>query len=502
MKKKWLVITIVIIILILIAIPSGIVLSIHNSSHDCSFVYTKIDNIINEIARKHTYYNSNDKTVEVELNQDMINSLIKDNFESLQLDLPEKFVIKEIMFNTKDQRVYINAKYGKLNIPISAKVDVKILDDSVKLCASDLKVKNFKAPGFIKKQIPEDSLEYTVKYEDLDVPQVFAIKDIQFGTGILKAIIQLDEDKVIDLAMDYRQDTMNEIDKFKADQSDIAVTFINKLLGTEVLSESKVKEYVKQALNNEELVNSAIYFATADDLSKYSNKVQEVQQKVMDWVAPLQTVKYYGSIDETVETILYDDKLKDLLAWFLPVETIDEYVATAEDYYDMYKEYYALYEEAMDAIDKAVAGIDTKKINEFTNWVLDYAGQTEDARVFLRDVVAEIDDKAINDFVYYFENDKQAAQDYISDITYAKDCTEEFLNKTYKKEIKEFTDVVTDRNKFIIDVIKQLRRKQYEQAFERLANDGVINKKTKNFVDKYSKQIDTSELEEYLNSLM
>ena len=134
-KKKWLLITLIVVavILVVLAIGIGTVLSIHNSTYDCSFVYVQTDDLLNEIAKKHTYYDADTKTVEIELNQDLINSLIQDNFETLDIALPDKFTIKEILFNTKDQRLYINGKYFFLNVPLSAKINVNITDEGIEI---------------------------------------------------------------------------------------------------------------------------------------------------------------------------------------------------------------------------------------------------------------------------------------------------------------------------------------------------------------------------------
>jgi hypothetical protein len=255
-KWKWPVIIIVVIVVLALGILSGMVLNIHNSTFDCSYEYTKVDNLVTEMARKHTYYNAIDKTLEVELNQDIINSLIKDYIDDIDMELPEKVKIKEFMFNTRDQRAYINAKYGNLNVPLNIKVNYNISDTGIEFIGSDIKLAKMNAPEFLKRQLSGDILKYSLKYEDLDVPKVFVVKDILFGSGTAKIVIQLKTDKIMEMAMEYRDSLIGEIDKYKASQSGIINTFLTKLLGTEILSDAKVKEYVEKALDNEELVNS------------------------------------------------------------------------------------------------------------------------------------------------------------------------------------------------------------------------------------------------------
>lgn len=506
-SKKWLVIVIAAVLVIVLAIPSGMVLNIHNSPYDCSFEYVKVDNLMTEIARKHTYYSAKDKTLEIELNQDMINSLIKDYLGKLDLNLPEKITIKEVMFNTKDQRVYINAKYGSLNTPISAKLNYKISDSGIEFSASDIKLASMNAPGFIKSQLSEDTLKYAVKYEDLGAPRIFTFKDIKFGTGTVKAVVQLDTAKILEMAMEYKGSLMGEIDKFKTNQSGIINTFLTKLLGTGILSDTKVKEYVEKALNNEELVNSAIFFATAEDLDKYTNTFQDVQKKVMDWAAPLQTIKYYGSIDETVNRVLYDAKLRDMLGWFLPPEAITEYTGTVEEYYGMYKDCYAMYEDTLASIDRAAAGMDTKQLTEFTKMVLQYTAQAEALRTFLIEQVETLDPKAVEDLLLYAENDKkfneefistldpgsyQMARAYLLDLDNIKANTLHYLKNTDISLVDDFSSLLDNRTNFIVDVIRQLKRKQYESALTKLGNDGVVNSRTKKFIDKVSKNVDSA----------
>lgn len=353
--KKWLLVTLIVVVVILVVLGIGIgtVLSIHNSVYDCSFVYVPTDDLLNELAKKHTYYDANTKTVEVELNQDLINSLIKDNFESFDIALPDNFTIKEILFSTKDQRLYINGKYSSINIPLSFKINVNITDEGLELNASDLNLANKKAPGIIANQVPLDSFSYSVKYEDFDLPRIFDVKDIYFGSGILKVFVQLNPDNIKDMALDYRNDLLAEINNFKAGQSEIIDRFISRVLdSTKLLSDTKVEEFVDFVLGSEELVNSAIYFALADNLDKYSEQYKIVENAIADWVAPLGSIKYYDTIEDTVETILYDEQLRDFIEWFLPEEDINEYVATVEEYYGLYEEYYGMYEDLLGSIDE------------------------------------------------------------------------------------------------------------------------------------------------------
>lgn len=495
--KKWLIIAIVAVLVVIIAIPAGFALNLHNSSYDCGYNYSKMDDPIYEIARRHTYYIASEKALEIELNQDMINSLIKDNFDSLNLQLP--VAIKELMFNTRDQRLYINSTYGNLNVPISVRLSVKIADDGITFQGEDIKLGKMDAPGFVMKQINQEDLKYSVKYADFDLPPVFTVKDIIFGSGVVKVVIQLKMDEIVKMAMDYRNDLVTEINTFKAGQPGVVDTFLTKVLGTDILSDSKVKEYVEQVLANEEVVNSAIYFATADDLSKYTKSLEDTQKKLEEWTAPLQNIKITDNIDETVNNILYDQGIRSMLSWFVPSGTMSEVTATVESYYGMYKEYYGMYEDTLAYIDDLVAGIKTKEITDFTDSILELSGQVEDTRLFLKDGIEYLDDKTIADIVYLFETDEKYAKDYIKDFTDARDDAKEFLSLSYSKEINEFNTVVKGRSKFVLDVIKQLKNKQYEDAIAKIASDGVIDKKTKAFIDKYSKEIDVEALNSYMD---
>ncbi len=337
-NKKWLIAIIAAVVVLLIAIPLGIILSIHNSEYDGSFEYQKIaeDDIIYEIARKNTYYDAANKTLEVSLNQDMVNSLIKDVIGSMDLGLPDNIEIKDVILNTKDQRVYINAKYGALNTPLSAKLNVALLDDGITVKADDLKLGKMNAPGFVKKQIPSEVLTYNIKYADFGLPPVFSVKEVKFGTGNLVAYIELNEDEIANLAVSYRDDILKEIDKVKADQSGAVATFLDKLAASEALSENKIKEYVNTFLGDEELVNSAIYFATADDISKYSASLEKGQQKVVEWFRPITSLKFEGSIEQIVDNLVSDEELIELATWFVEREELDGYTNTAKEYTTKY----------------------------------------------------------------------------------------------------------------------------------------------------------------------
>lgn len=468
-KKKGLLITLIVVavILVVLAIGAGTVLSIHNSTYDCSYVYVQNDDLLNEIAKKHTYYDADTKIVEVELNQDLINSLIKDNFENLDIALPDKFTIKEILFNTKDQRLYINGKYGSINIPLSAKINVNITDDGIEINASDLNLGQKKAPNMITKQIPEDALKYAIKYDDFDLPRIFDIKDVHFGSGTLKVLVELQPDKIKDLAMDYRNNLLGDIDNFKGEQTEIINKFLTRLLDTtNLLSDAKVEEYIDFVLDSAELVNSAIQFALADDLNKYTKQFEIIQNAVADWAAPLEVVKYYGSIEETVDKIIYDDKLRELLAWFLPEETINEYVATVEDYYGMYEEYYGMYEEllgTLDDLEGTFASIDLTSTDDIEDTVATLQDQIFRNRKLvnlLSDFIPEstFTDIAdtIDEYVALYNEYMDMYDDVKSDIAKAASDVDINSINEYAELAMEYAEQAEDLRQLSIDVIEEI----------------------------------------------
>lgn len=522
-KNKWLLITVIVVAVILVVLVVGIstVLGIHNSTYDCSFVYVQTDDLLGEIAKKHTYYDVETKTVEIELNQDLINSLIKDNFENLDIALPDKFTIKELLFNTKDQRLYINGKYGSINIPLSAKVNVSLTDDGIEISASDINLGQKKAPNMIAKQIPQDELKYAISYDDFDIPRIFDVKDVHFGTGVFTVFVELKPEVIKDMAMDYRNDIMGNINNFKDSQNEIINKFLTRLLDTtDLFSDAKVEEYVDFVLNSGELVNSAIYFALADDLDKYVKPFDSVQKFVVDWAAPLEVVKYHGSIEETVETILYDQGLRELVAWFLPEEQIDEYVAVAEEYYGMYDEYYGMYEELLDSLDdleSTFASIDlsfegdiedvvstlqnqifrNKKltdllsqfipadtfediadmIDEYVALYYDYMGLLDDVTTNIADAASEVDLSAMQEFADIAMDyasqlddlrelsidvvelvDAQLVKDLVHFLEFGSAFGENFIATIHPDNYKIFREVVDNLERTKLDTIAFLEK--------------------------------------------
>jgi len=476
-KGKGLLITliIVVIVVVILAVGVGTVLSINNSTYDCSFVYVPTDDLINEIAKKHTYYDAIDKTVEIELNQDLINSLIKDNYESLGIALPDNFTIKEMLFNTKDQRLYINGKYGSINIPLSAKININVTEEGLDIDASDFNLGDKKAPGFIMNQIPQDSFKFSIKYEDLDLPSeitgLFSIKDIQFGSGNLKVFIQLNEDEIKKLALDYRDDLMETINSFKSEQSETIDLFITRLLdSTKLLTDEKVNEIVDFILNSEELVNSAIYFALAEDLDKYTEQFEIVQKAITDWAAPLSDIKYYGSIEETVDKVLYDEKLRELLAWFLPEDQIDEYIATIEEYYGMYEEYMGMYDDLLATMEDlqdtlgSISITSTEDIDTLVATLKDQIFENEDLKSILSQFVPEstFEDISgtIDDFVAMYHDYLQMFEDLQNNIAEAASGIDiDSFNTTfndYTSITLEYVDQLDDLQEIAIDAVEQV----------------------------------------------
>jgi len=537
-KKKWLLVTLIVVVVVLVVLGIGIstVLSIHNSAYDCSFVYVPTDDLLNELAKKHTYYDAKTKTVEIELNQDLINSLIKDNFESFDIALPDKFTIKEILFNTKDQRLYINGKYGSINIPLSAKINVNITEEGIELSASDLNMGNKKAPNIIANQVPLESFTYSVKYEDFDIPRIFDLKDLYFGSGILKVFVDLNPDKIKDMAIDYRNDLLAEINNFKASQSEIIDRFISRILdSTKLLSDAKVEELVDFVLDSEELVNSAIYFALADDLGKYTEQYEIVQNAIADWVAPLGSIKYYDSIEETVESILYDNQLREFVEWFLPEEDIDEYVATVEEYYGMYEEYYGMYEDllgtidelesafasisfgSVDDIDSAVATLqdqifrNTKltnilsqfipsnvftdisdMIDEYVALYYEYMDLLDDVQNSIAEAAAGIDVEALNEAVDEFAS---LANDYFEQTDDVKQVAIDIIEKIDTQLIKDLVHFLEFGSTFGADFIATIHPDNYAIFREYVDYSEDLKLATLDVL----KEVDTSVLSENLD---
>ncbi|MDD4297110.1 MAG: hypothetical protein PHC69_09155, partial [Ruminiclostridium sp.] len=402
-------------------------------------------------------------------------------------------------FNTHDQRLYVNSKYGFLNIPLSLKVEVKILDDGLEISGGDLKIGSINAPGFIKKQIPENDLKYSFKYADFDLPDVFTVKDVKFGSGIMKVTIHLIPEKIAQYAADQRNTVMSEIDKFKSGQSSYVTTFINKLVGSGALSEAKIKEYAMSLLEEEDLINSALLFATTSDPGRYEAKMTAVQNKVTEWTAPLQNIKYYGSIDETVSKVLYDQDVRDLLSWFVPDSSMTEVTKTVEEYYGMYKDYYGMYEDILASIDSSAAGIDTKKIREYTKLLLENTSQVEEARIYLRKKVSELDDTELKQFIGFFEMNDKAAAEYYEDLKDLRSAAKDVLDKSYAADVEKINTVIDNRSKFVVDVVNKLKSKEYEQVLDRISNDGIIDKKTKALIDNYTKDADIKDAITYLD---
>lgn len=459
MLKKWWFYVIVAVVIIIIAVPLSTIIRLNNSVYDdLSFTYVQLEDPLTEIAKKHLYYDAATKTAEIEINQDLINSLIKDQLEQLDLGLPKQLTIQEVAFKTADQRIYVNAKYGAINLPISAKIFIEPSDTGISISAGEINLGKKKAPKFVTKRIPTDQLKYTVNYADLGVPQVFKVKEIKYSTGNLNAFIELDVDAIKDLAKDYVDELEVEINSFKRTAPEAVATFIDRALAEGLLSDANVEKYVDQVLNNEELVNSAIYFALAQDLDKYAKGIEKYRQAIVEWAEPIQTIKLDGSIDEIAESIIENGELHDMLAWFIPAATLSEYVDTASSYYTIYKKaegsfnnlsaalqsgdieravkqlvadrdlyqaltavipsesvdyylgsiqgYYNMYADITRSLTEMLESIPDDEITEYVNQAVKYAYEIENGQQYILDILAGIDTKYIQDIVYYLNEDE------------------------------------------------------------------------------------------------
>ncbi len=333
MLKKWWFYVIIAVVIIIIAVPIATIVRLNKSVYDLSYDYVKLDEPLTEIAKKYTYYEAATKTLEIELNQDIINSFLKDQLAQVDLGLPEKMTVQEAAIKTADKRIYVNAKYGSINLPLSAELKITYDDVGITVSADNFNLGEKKAPGFVTKRIPTDQLKYSFSYAELGLPDVFAVKDIKYSTGNLNVFVELKVDQIKDLAKSYRGEIEKGINNLKSSSSETVAIFIDRVLQEGLLSDANFDKYVDSVLDNEELVNSAVQFAFASDLNKYSESLNKYQKSITDWAAPLQTIRFGGTIEETVDSIIYNNELQDLLAWFIPAARITEYADTADTYY-------------------------------------------------------------------------------------------------------------------------------------------------------------------------
>jgi len=477
MFKKWWFYVILAVVIILIAVPLGTIISLNNSVYDLSFNYeeVKIEDLMTEIAKKNLYYDAANKTVEVEINQDVINSIIKDQLAQLDLGLPPQLSIQGVVFKTADQRAYVNAKYGSINLPISALVHIEPDASGINIYADSINLGEKKAPGLVTKQIPLDMLKYSIKYSDLGVPQIFTVKEIKFSTGNVKAYIQLDVDAIKALARDYRNQLETSINTFKASAGDTVATFIDRALAEGVLSDENVNKYVDQVLGNEELVNSAVLFALAPDLDKYAKSFETYQAAIVEWAAPLSTVKFGGTINETVDSILYNQELQDMLTWFIPAATLSQYVDTADTYYTTVNDalnslqFDGTIEGTVDTIlynqalqDALTLFIPAATLNEYVNTADKYYTAYKDASSSLNKLGKTLEKGDIEGAVKQIINDK----DLYSALTVVipEDNVDYYIGSVagYYQMYADITDSLTkalesipdeDINKYVNDVV-------------------------------------------------
>lgn len=478
MFKKWWFYVILAVVIVLIAVPLGTIISLNNSVYDLSFNYeeVKVEDLLTEIAKKNLYYDAENKTIEIEINQDVVNSILKDQLAQLDLGLPAQFSIQGAAFKTADQRVYINAKYGSISLPVSALVHIEPDATGINIYADSINLGEKKAPGLVTKQIPLDMLKYSIKYADLGVPQIFTVKEIKFSTGNIKAFIQLDVDAIKALARDYRNQLETSINTFKASAGETVATFVDRALAEGVLSDENVNKYVDQVLGNEELVNSAVLFALAPDLDKYAKSLETYQAAIVEWAAPLSTVKLGGTINETVDSILYNQELQDMLAWFIPAATLTQYVDTADTYYSTVNDALnslqfdgtiegtvetVLYNQALQ--DALTLFIPAATLNEYVNTADMYYTAYKDASSSLNKLSKVIEKGDIEGAVKQIIND----QDLYSALTVVipEDNVDYYLDSVaaYYQMYADITDSLTkalesipdeDINKYVNDVVK------------------------------------------------
>ncbi|HBN85237.1 MAG TPA: hypothetical protein DDZ89_15495, partial [Clostridiales bacterium] len=136
---------------------------------------------------------------EKEINEVLINGLLKNYMDANPNVLPGKTVYQSAEFNMTNETLSIAVLYGKLKIRCNAQVDIDTSDDDIlSINNPKLRVFGIPIPGFITKWILKDVDSYEIAYKDItgaDSP--IQVNRIGFSDGLCHVQMVFPEDKVV-----------------------------------------------------------------------------------------------------------------------------------------------------------------------------------------------------------------------------------------------------------------------------------------------------------------
>ncbi len=153
-------------------------------------------------GEKVNFANWNEIVVSVsekEINEVLINGLLKNYMDANPNVLPGKTVYQSAEFNMTNETLSIAVLYGKLKIRCNAQVDIDTSDDDIlSINNPKLRVFGIPIPGFITKWILKDVDSYEIAYKDItgaDSP--IQVNRIGFSDGLCHVQMVFPEDKVV-----------------------------------------------------------------------------------------------------------------------------------------------------------------------------------------------------------------------------------------------------------------------------------------------------------------
>jgi hypothetical protein len=280
---------------------------------------------------------------------------------------------------------------------------------------------------------------------------------------------------------------------------------------------------VDSILYNQELQEMLAWFIPESTLSEYVDTADTYYSTI---TSAINSLDFDGTLEGTLDTLLYNRSLHNALTLFIPAATLNEYIDTADQYYTAYRKatnslnklsrtleqgdieaainqlvadrelysalslviptdsidyyvdsisgYYQLYADVTQALTEALDSIPDEEIDKFVNDAVEFVKQIDDGKEYLANLIAGLDTQSVQAIIEYVNQDEGLIKQQLN-----------MIHPAYYNEFMHYVENLDAYRDFLISSIKSADVSAVTEGAEIINS---INKDLLNVLDLLKKQ--------------
>jgi hypothetical protein len=272
-KKRIIITSLIFIVFLFLIVSISMVGYLQLSTFDISYSDKTISAFINDASIKDVF-NKKEKTIEIEVPENIINTEIRKKFNNS----PKHLKIEDIYLNTSESKVYINSKLYGLSVPISCVIDYEVKDGSIIINIKDVAfgTKNVKLIKtlenyFVDKILEQKSMVLTPK--KLNIPPLLTIRSIYFNKNNMKMVLKIEEEIVLKEVQRINKTANTDlISLYKVSNSETKKEAVNIISNISNFSIDTIELLVKDVLDDMKLVEDMLVLSNDTTINIFISK--------------------------------------------------------------------------------------------------------------------------------------------------------------------------------------------------------------------------------------